>query len=318
LLFLLGPNGRPRYDRIVIDTAPTGHTIRLLQLPEFLNSVTGKLIKFRFKLMTAVDTFKNLFGGNQAANNTDMGGALSKLESLQARVARVKETLQNPSLTQFVVVTIPTSLAVAESKRLVSSLQKENIKVSSILCNQVITEDLGLSYMQTRSRAQRRCIDVLNRATTDPAISGETEGKNLYPKIEVTEVPYVDTEVTGIFGLKYFSQIAHNPKANTATNPMDSKKLTVFGGKGGVGKTTSAASWAVSLSVSGLKTLVISTDPAHSLGDAFLEKLNGVPRLLDQSQVSSALILCLFIGFSFLSDVLSSFVSCKTYTFVYS
>ena len=47
------------------------------------------------------------------------------------------------------------------------------------------------------------------------------------------------------------------------------------------GKTTSAASWGVLLSDSGLKTLVISTDPAHSLGDAFQEKLNGVPRKLD-------------------------------------
>jgi arsenite/tail-anchored protein-transporting ATPase len=175
----------------VIDTAPTGHTIRLLQLPEFLNSVTGKLIKFRFKLMSAVDTFKGLFGGNQGKQN-DMGGALNKLESLQARVAKVKQTLQDPSLTQFVVVTIPTSLAVAESKRLVVSLQKENIKVTSILCNQIITEDLGPTYLETRSRAQRRCIDVINRAT-----AATTQGPEGYPAIEVTEVPYIDTEVTG-------------------------------------------------------------------------------------------------------------------------
>ena len=44
------PDGTARFDRIVIDTAPTGHTIRLLQLPNFLNSVTGKLIRFRTKL----------------------------------------------------------------------------------------------------------------------------------------------------------------------------------------------------------------------------------------------------------------------------
>ena len=143
--------------------------------------------------MTAVDAFKGMFGGNDNNNKNDMGGALNKLESLQNRVARVKSTLQDSSLTQFVVVTIPTSLAVAESKRLVQSLQKENIKVSSILCNQIITDDLGPSYMATRSRAQRRCIDIMNRATV--ASSGpESDG---YSKIEVTEVPYIDTEVTG-------------------------------------------------------------------------------------------------------------------------
>mmetsp|Transcript_157 Transcript_157/g.191 ORF Transcript_157/g.191 Transcript_157/m.191 type:complete len:808 (-) Transcript_157:24-2447(-) len=277
----IGSNGRPRFDRIVIDTAPTGHTIRLLQLPEFLNSVTGKLIKFRAKLMTAVNTFKNLFGGNEGAN-MDMGGALSKLETLQQNVLRVKNTLKDSSLTQFVVVTIPTSLAVAESKRLVSSLQKEGIRVSSILCNQIITEDLGEVYMDTRSRGQRRCIDVIKKATTTLDTVEELE-EGRYPPIEVTEVPYIDTEVTGIYGLKYFSQVAHKPLPKTATNPMDSKKLTIFGGKGGVGKTTSAASWGSLLSDSGLKTLVISTDPAHSLGDAFQENLNGNPRQLDTS-----------------------------------
>lgn len=184
-----GPNGRPRFDRIVIDTAPTGHTIRLLQLPEFLNSVTGKLIKFRAKLMTAVNTFKNLFGGNEGAANMDMGGALSKLESLQQNVLRVKMTLKDSSLTQFVVVTIPTSLAVAESKRLVSSLQKEGIRVSSILCNQIITEDLGEVYMDTRSRGQRRCIDVIKKATTTlDTVEEVQEGR--YPQIEVTEVVF--------------------------------------------------------------------------------------------------------------------------------
>lgn len=144
--------------------------------------------------MSAVESFKGMFGGNDNNNNkNDMGGALNKLESLQNRIAKVKTTLQDPLLTQFVVVTIPTSLAVAESKRLVQSLQKENIKVSSILCNQIITEDLGPSYLATRSRAQRRCIDIMNRATIQ-SVGPESDG---YPKIEVTEVPYIDTEVTG-------------------------------------------------------------------------------------------------------------------------
>ena len=100
--------------------------------------------------------------------------------------------------------------------------------------------------------------------------------------IEVTKVPYIESEVTSIYGLRFFSTIAHaTSKGSAATNPMDSRKLTIFGGKGGVGKTTSAASWGVRLADSGLKTLVVSTDPAHSLGDALKERLNGSPRLLD-------------------------------------
>lgn len=108
-------------------------------------------------------------------------------------------------------------------------------------------------------------------------------GASALPPIALTKVPYIESEVTSIYGLRFFSSIAHAlvEKGLTATNPMDSRKLTIFGGKGGVGKTTSAASWAVRLADSGLKTLVVSTDPAHSLGDAFKERLDGSPRLLD-------------------------------------
>jgi len=279
------PDGTPMYERIVIDTAPTGHTIRLLQLPDFLNSVTGKLIKFRGKLMGAVETFKSFFGGGGggAGGGKDpmstLSGALGRLEELQASVARVKKTLTDATRTQFVVVTIPTSLAVAESKRLVTSLRGEGIRVSSIVCNQIVADDAGPKYVATRRAAQRGPIEKLHAAAAAASADGTYH-------IEVTEVPYVDTEVTGIYGLKFFSGLAHAPKPKTATNPMNSRKLTIFGGKGGVGKTTSAASWGVSLSDSGLKTLVISTDPAHSLGDAFQEQLTGVPRLIDRNSVS--------------------------------
>eukprot|EP00595_Chromulina_sp_UTEXLB2642_P001113 CAMPEP_0196766490 /NCGR_PEP_ID=MMETSP1095-20130614/25463_1 /TAXON_ID=96789 ORGANISM="Chromulina nebulosa, Strain UTEXLB2642" /NCGR_SAMPLE_ID=MMETSP1095 /ASSEMBLY_ACC=CAM_ASM_000446 /LENGTH=172 /DNA_ID=CAMNT_0042128795 /DNA_START=190 /DNA_END=704 /DNA_ORIENTATION=- len=61
------------------------------------------------------------------------------------------------------------------------------------------------------------------------------------------------------------------------------KKLTIFSGKGGVGKTSTSASYAVSLSDVGFKTLLVSTDPAHSLGDILLEKLSSHPKLIDRS-----------------------------------
>lgn len=52
--------------------------------------------------------------------------------------------------------------------------------------------------------------------------------------------------------------------------------IVLYGGKGGVGKTTCAAAHALALSKMG-KTLVVSTDPAHSLGDAFECALSGEP-----------------------------------------
>ena len=247
------------FDRIVIDTAPTGHTIRLLQLPEFLGNLTVKLIKFRSKLSSAISSFKSFFRGaspeKESRVETQMEALLEKLEGLQADMTRVKNTLKNADSTQFVVVTIPTQLAVLESKRLVQSLQNEGIQVSTILCNQVMATSADLKYVKNRAMGQKRTISALKSF-----VASLTGG------IEVTEVGYVDTEVTGIYGLRFFHQLAH-PSSVTmpASNAINSKKLTIFGGKGGVGKTTSSASWALKLADSGFKTLVVSSDPAHSL-----------------------------------------------------
>ena len=164
-------------------------------------------------------------------------------------------------------------MAIAESTRLVKSLNAEGIKVSGIVCNQVISETSDEVYLQNRVKSQQDCITRLT-ATTDSSGGGGGDGSG-GNKVQLSTVPYCDTEVIGAYGLRFFASLAHNPRENTATNPINSKKLTIFGGKGGVGKTTSSASWAVQLADSGLRTLLVSTDPAHSLGDALGVKLSG-------------------------------------------
>lgn len=210
----LDARGRPRFDRIVIDTAPTGHTLRLLQLPEFLNSFTGKVMKFRSKLQSAISTFQTMFSGGKSAPSAvnKLDSLWTKMENLQAYMAQLKTTLRDGDRTQFTVVTIPTALAVAESKRLISSLQGQDIRVAAILCNQVLLDAAGLRYVDTRKAAQRRCIDTLRQSSS-------------HLNLEVQEVGYVDTEVVGIPGLRFFAALAHR-------YPEKSRLLTIFGGKG--------------------------------------------------------------------------------------
>lgn len=221
---LKSANGTPRFERIIIDTAPTGHTLRLLQLPLFLSSVTSKLISFRSTLTSAVNSFKSFFGSDESSSQSSPLSVLDKLESFQENLASLKRTLEDPNQTQFAVVTIPTNLAVAESERLVSSLRNQNIEVASVICNQILSPEFGTQYVQRRRAAQRKCADEILRVVSAS-------------NIESTEVSYVDTEVTGIYGLRFFASIAHPPIPKRASNPIDSRKLTIFGGKGGVGKT---------------------------------------------------------------------------------
>lgn len=66
-------------------------------------------------------------------------------------------------------------------------------------------------------------------------------------------------------------------------NDVQQKKIVFVGGKGGVGKSTTSAAIALSLSQQGFRTLIISTDPAHNLGDIFHKSVNGSPTLLDEN-----------------------------------
>ncbi len=66
-----------RFSRIVFDTAPTGHTLRLLTVPDFVEAALGKLIRLRKKLTAAGDAVRGIFG----VSNQDV--AIQKLEALR-------------------------------------------------------------------------------------------------------------------------------------------------------------------------------------------------------------------------------------------
>ena len=309
----------PFFDVVVVDTAPTGHTLRLLALPQFLNGLVGKIIKFRLKLTGIASTLQSMMGGNSQQQNQkkDMiDTAMNRIEEFQKKVQYLRTTLQNPDVTKFVVVTVATQLAVAESKRLIQELQQpqNNIAVTDLIINQCVVgsnsegsndkngggdgDNLMMKYYQRRVSGQQKWIQALQEAVQKVSQSNEYQqnvgnenGRSALSKsIEITEVPFFDVELVGIPALGYIgSQVyMNNPKFDhlvlkdtaTSSGSTDSSsssdpKFVICGGKGGVGKTTSSASLAVSMAMAGHKVALISTDPAHSLGDAVQMNLSG-------------------------------------------
>ncbi|WP_416838916.1 ArsA family ATPase [Haloferax sp. DFSO52] len=124
----------PRFDRVVIDTAPTGHTLRLLELPEMMDSMLGRIVRMRDRFSGMMDNIKGMFGGGP----NDPQAGMADLDELRERIERLRAVLRDPSKTDFRVVMIPEEMSVVESKRLVARLDEFGIPVQTLVVNRVM------------------------------------------------------------------------------------------------------------------------------------------------------------------------------------
>lgn len=179
-----------KFTRIVFDTAPTGHTLRLLSLPDFLDASIGKILKLRQKISSATSAIKSVFG--QEENRPD---AADKLQKLRERMIKVRDLFRDTESTEFVIVTIPTVMAINESSRLRSSLRKENVPVKRLVVNQVLPPSASdCKFCAVKRKDQTRALDLIE---TDPELSALT----------VVKAPLVDIEIRGIPALQFLGDI---------------------------------------------------------------------------------------------------------------
>ncbi|WP_255148674.1 ArsA family ATPase [Halorarius halobius] len=126
-----------RFDRVVVDTAPTGHTLRLLELPDVMDSMMGKLIAFRERLSGMAGSLGGLFGGG-GPDEEEMEEGIDDLRTLSERVERLRAVLTDPAKTDFRVVLVPEAMSVSESERLVDRLGGFGIPVGTVVVNRVM------------------------------------------------------------------------------------------------------------------------------------------------------------------------------------
>ncbi|WP_396610458.1 ArsA family ATPase [Haloferax sp. S1W] len=124
----------PRFDRVVIDTAPTGHTLRLLELPEIMDSMLGRIVRMRDKFSGMMDNIKGMFGGGPDEPQAGM----ADLDDLRERIEHLRSILRDPAKTDFRVVMIPEEMSVVESTRLVARLDEFGIPVQTLVVNRVM------------------------------------------------------------------------------------------------------------------------------------------------------------------------------------
>lgn len=276
------PSITNEFDVVIVDTAPTGHTLRMLALPQFLDGFLGKLLELRMKLSGVANMLQSFLGGGDAAASRarTVDNALNQLEEFRTQMGYLRRQLRDGQRTDFVVVSVPTKLSVNESKRLMKELYDQGVKVSNIVINQCVVGSNGADdgseamkkYYERRRAGQKRWINELKSATNEIS-SSEEYRSNGAGSIQVTEVPFFDVELVGTPALAYLGQssYANNPNFEYLMNDDTGSepKFVICGGKGGVGKTTTSSSLAVTMAASGRNVALVSTDPAHSLGDVF-------------------------------------------------
>jgi arsenite-transporting ATPase len=188
------------FDRIVLDTAPTGHTLRMLSTPGFLAELIDRLlvISSKFTSNVAVKMFlASAAGGNGEDVESAGAAARSKLLSFQLQMYDLEDLFANPDQTEFLIVTVPTELAVRESVRLLNDLTFGDpdmpIKVRNIVANQVLKDDESdiKTFLSHVSDGQSTSLSYLEQAM----------GSMKKPP-RITKVRYLDTEPRGVFGLK--------------------------------------------------------------------------------------------------------------------
>ncbi|XP_075485698.1 ATPase GET3B-like [Primulina tabacum] len=177
------------FTRIVFDTAPTGHTLRLLSLPDFLDASIGKILKLRQKITSTTSAIKSIFG--QEENRQD---AADKLENLRERMIKVRELFRDTNSMEFVIVTIPTVMAISESSRLCASLKKESVPVKRLVVNQILPPSVSdCKFCAMKRKDQTRTLSMIQN---DPELSSLT----------LIQAPLVDVEIRGVPALQFLGE----------------------------------------------------------------------------------------------------------------
>ena len=146
------------YDLTVFDTAPTGHTLRLLHMPEAMAAWVQALSDRRRQALE-INQESPVGQGFSAAGDP----ILQSLTRRRAKLASVRDILTRYDTTAFVLVLIPERLPIEESARAVRELEHAHLHVGAVIVNRVLPADLSGGYYEARKAQERVYLDEIDR-----------------------------------------------------------------------------------------------------------------------------------------------------------
>jgi arsenite-transporting ATPase len=151
------------YDLIVFDTAPTGHTLQLLRMPEVMDTWIQALMKHR-RAVLEIDQGHDA-GGEPALTPADSASdpVLTALERRHERIKRLRRVVLDRARTSFVLVTIPERLAIEETARAAAILSATGIDVAALIVNRVLPDDVEGEFFRSRKAQESEYLQEIRR-----------------------------------------------------------------------------------------------------------------------------------------------------------
>ncbi len=174
------------FDKYIVDTAPTGHALRLITSPKLLDDWIKVMAKMRWKYRCMVETFAGRY-------KPDEGDDF--LLTMKKTVKGIEDLLSDPDRSEFIAVTTAEEMVISETERLINNLDRYGIKVRQLIINNVL-ESNNCEFCREKRKEQDHYISEMIRK---------------FSKLCTTLVPSQPHEVKGLRTLTNFKDLLFNP-----------------------------------------------------------------------------------------------------------
>ena len=176
------------YDMVVFDTAPTGHTLKLLEMPLIIGKSMEKIMELKLQFSPVIDSVGGVLGPEI---DQKLNKFFTKMNELKDHMQKISDRFKDAEKTTFIAVCIPEFLSVYETERLVESLFKENIDIRNVVVNQVLMCDNPDKCKMCRSRIkmQKKYLEKI---------------EEMFEDFHIIKVPLQKSEIRGAKNLENF------------------------------------------------------------------------------------------------------------------
>jgi len=176
-----------QYDLVVWDTAPAGHTLRLLHLPQIFLKHLEAATKFYMNLYSYFEKLKESVKLKKGKRSL-----LEIISGWEDLAEKVVNFIRDPQKSDFIIVTIPEALGVKQTERIIKDFDEYQLNINHLIINYVIQE-ADCNFHKIRMEMQQNYIQMLE--------------KQYSPRIEIIKLPLMPQEIKGVERIHKISEV---------------------------------------------------------------------------------------------------------------